>query len=190
MLYWHFLFHSNIGFPEDWINLIGLSSSPKDRRATVQKVWSQVNHHRQLCQFFKYLSGWKRNENMYIVSTWNMECTPYIPYVHCQIQTLLIIKVYKFTLSLCQSDRKYRSQSAKACDTFGSPAQRTWSHLWWMMMMMMAFRHIPTMTKSHHGGEMSVMIKVGMCQCQIPTIHDKFQLQQLVLVGCSTRPQC
>ena len=44
------------------------------------------------------------------------------------------------------------------------------------------------MTKSHHGGEMSVMIKVGMCQCQIPTIHDKLQLQQLALVGCSTRP--
>ena len=40
----------------------------------------------------------------------------------------------------------------------------------------MACRHIPTMTKSHHGGEMSVMIKVGMCQCQIPTIHDKLQL--------------
>ena len=58
------------------------------------------------------------------------------------------------------------------------------------MMMMMACRHIPTMTKSHHGGEMSVMIKVGMCQCQIPTIHDKLQLQQLALVGCSTRPQC
>ena len=30
---------------------------------------------------------------------------------------------------------------------------------------------IPTMTKSHHGGEMSVMMKVGMCQCQKPTIH-------------------
>ena len=73
----------------------------------------------------------------YVHCTWNMECTPYIPYVHCQIQTLLIIKVYKFTLSLCQSDRMYRSQSAKACDTFGSPAQRTWSHLWWMMMMVM-----------------------------------------------------
>ena len=28
----------------------------------------------------------------------------------------------------------------------------------------MAYRHIPTMTKSHHGGEMSIMIKVGMCQ--------------------------
>ena len=54
----------------------------------------------------------------------------------------------------------------------------------------MVTQHIPTMTKSHHGGEMSVMIKVGMCQCQIPTIHDKLQLQQLALVGCSTRPQC
>ena len=31
-------------------------------------------------------------------------------------------------------------------------------------MMMMACRHIPTMTKSHHGGEMSEMIKVGICQ--------------------------
>ena len=41
---------------------------------------------------------------------------------------------------------------------------------------MMACRHIPTMTKSHHGGNMSVMIKVGMCQCQNPTIHDKVQL--------------
>ena len=27
-----------------------------------------------------------------------------------------------------------------------------------------ACRHIPNMTKSHHGGNMSVMIKVGMCQ--------------------------
>ena len=57
-----------------------------------------------------------------------------------------------------------------------------------IMIMMTACRHIPTMTKSHHGGEMSVMIKVGMCQCQIPTIHDK--LQRLALVSCSTRPQC
>ena len=58
-----------------------------------------------------------------------------------------------------------------------------------MVMMTMACRHIPTMTKSHHGGEMSVMIKVGMCQCQIPITHDKLQLQQLALVSCSTRPQ-
>ena len=42
-----------------------------------------------------------------------------------------------------------------------------------IVMMMVACRHIPTMTKSHHGREISVMIKVGMCQCQIPTIHDK-----------------
>ena len=58
-----------------------------------------------------------------------------------------------------------------------------------MTMIMMACRHIPTMTKSHHGGEMSVLIKVGMCQCQIPTIHDKLQLQQLALVSYSNRPQ-
>ena len=48
-------------------------------------------------------------------------------------------------------------------------------------MMMMACQHIPTMTKSHHGGEMSVMIKVGMCQCQIPTIHDKLQLPTVII---------
>ena len=59
-----------------------------------------------------------------------------------------------------------------------------------VFMMMTVTQHIPTMTKSHHGREMSVMIKVGMCQCQIPTIYDKLQLQQLALVGCSTRPQC
>ena len=33
-----------------------------------------------------------------------------------------------------------------------------------------------------------MMIKVGMCQCQIPNIHNK--LQQLALVGCSTCRQC
>jgi len=45
-----------------------------------------------------------------------------------------------------------------------------------MMMITMACRHIPTMTKSHHGGNMSVIIKVGMCQCQNLTIPDKVQL--------------
>ena len=39
-----------------------------------------------------------------------------------------------------------------------------------MMMMMVVTQHIPTMTKSHHGGEVSVMMKVGMCQCQKPSI--------------------
>ena len=43
-------------------------------------------------------------------------------------------------------------------------------------------KQIPTMTKSHHGGEMSIMIRVAMCQCQIPTIHDKLQLQHFLLV--------
>ena len=32
------------------------------------------------------------------------------------------------------------------------------------IIMMVTAQHIPTMTKSHHGGEMSVMIKVGKCQ--------------------------
>ena len=44
------------------------------------------------------------------------------------------------------------------------------------ILIVMACRHIPTMTKSHHGGNVSVMIKLGMCQCQNPTIHDKVQL--------------
>ena len=33
----------------------------------------------------------------------------------------------------------------------------------------MVTQHIPTMTKSHHCGELSVMMKVGMFQCQKPT---------------------
>ena len=34
------------------------------------------------------------------------------------------------------------------------------------IIMMVTAQHIPTMTKSHHGGEMSVMMKVGISQCQ------------------------
>ena len=33
-----------------------------------------------------------------------------------------------------------------------------------IIMIMKVTQHIPTMTKSYHGGEMSVMIKVGKCQ--------------------------
>ena len=33
-----------------------------------------------------------------------------------------------------------------------------------MMIIVMAYRHIPTMTGSHHGGFLSVMIMVGICQ--------------------------
>ena len=42
-----------------------------------------------------------------------------------------------------------------------------------IIVAVMVTQHIPTstMTKSHHGGELSVMMKVGMCQCQKPTIH-------------------
>ena len=38
------------------------------------------------------------------------------------------------------------------------------------MMMMMAFRQIPTMTKSHHGGNLSLMAMVGFCHQHIPTM--------------------
>ena len=33
-----------------------------------------------------------------------------------------------------------------------------------MMMMMMVPQHIPTMTNSHYGGILSVMMMVGICQ--------------------------
>ena len=33
-------------------------------------------------------------------------------------------------------------------------------------------QHIPTMTISHHGGILSVMMMVGICQWQNPTIDD------------------
>ena len=39
-----------------------------------------------------------------------------------------------------------------------------------MTMMMMAFRQIPTMTKSHHGGNLSLMAMVGFCHQHIPTM--------------------
>ena len=47
------------------------------------------------------------------------------------------------------------------------------------MMMMMAYRHIPTMTNSHHGGFLSVMIMVGICQWQNPTIDEDDEELQL-----------
>ena len=49
-----------------------------------------------------------------------------------------------------------------------------------IIVIVMVTQHIPIMTKSHHGGEMSVMMKVGMRQCQKPTIpvhHDEFDFR-------------
>ena len=43
-----------------------------------------------------------------------------------------------------------------------------------MIVIMMVTQRIPTITKSHHGGKISVMIKVGKCQWQNPTIHEKY----------------
>ena len=43
----------------------------------------------------------------------------------------------------------------------------------------MAYRHIPTMTNSHHGGFLSVMIMVGICQWQNPTIDEDDEELQL-----------
>ena len=39
-------------------------------------------------------------------------------------------------------------------------------------IIMMAFRQIPHMTKSHHGGNMSLIGEVGICHRHIPTIDN------------------
>ena len=39
-------------------------------------------------------------------------------------------------------------------------------------MIKLVTQHIPTMTNSHHGGILSVMMMVGICQWQNPTIDD------------------
>ena len=52
-----------------------------------------------------------------------------------------------------------------------------------VMMMMMAFRQIPTMTRYHHGGNMSLIGKVGFCHRHIPTIdnyNDEVRLRGMV----------
>ena len=46
-----------------------------------------------------------------------------------------------------------------------------WSRVIIIIMLVMVTQHIPTMTKSHNGGKMSATMKMGMCQCQKPTIH-------------------
>ena len=48
-----------------------------------------------------------------------------------------------------------------------------------IIIMMMAYRHIPTMTNSHHGGFLSVMIMVGICQRRNPTIDEDDEKLQL-----------
>ena len=54
---------------------------------------------------------------------------------------------------------------------------RWWRWRWWRRVT----QHIPTMTKSHHGGKMSVMIKVGICQWQNPTIHEQYYWEYICL---------
>ena len=41
-----------------------------------------------------------------------------------------------------------------------------------MVMMMMVTQQIPHMTKSHHGGNMSLIGEVGFCHRHIPTIDN------------------
>ena len=41
-----------------------------------------------------------------------------------------------------------------------------------MMMMMVVTQQIPHMTKSHHGGNMSLIGEVGFCHRHIPTIDN------------------
>ena len=67
----------------------------------------------------------------------------------------------------------WTSASIFTCIAFLSASKSTLV----VIIIIMACRHIPTMTKSYHGGNMSEMINgnVGMCQCQNPTTHDKVQ---------------
>ena len=49
--------------------------------------------------------------------------------------------------------------------------------------MTMVTQHIPTMTKSHHGGNMSLRGEVGFCHRHIPTIdnyNDEVRLASIV----------
>ena len=51
------------------------------------------------------------------------------------------------------------------------------------IIMVWAFRQIPTMTKSHHGGNMSLIGEVGFCHRHIPTIdnyNDEVRLGDMV----------
>ena len=47
-----------------------------------------------------------------------------------------------------------------------------WQQFWLQLLAVMVTQHIPTMTNSHHGGILSVMMMVGICQWQNPTIDD------------------
>ena len=48
-----------------------------------------------------------------------------------------------------------------------------------IIIIIMVPQHIPTMTNSHHGGFLSVMIMVGICQWQNPTIDEDDEELQL-----------
>ena len=49
-----------------------------------------------------------------------------------------------------------------------------------IIIIIMAFRQIPTMTKSHHGGNLSLMAMVGFCHQHIPT---------MMKLGCPNLPK-
>ena len=56
------------------------------------------------------------------------------------------------------------------------PPSEEWQEVMMMMMsiimIMMVTQQIPTMTKTHHGGNLSVMNMVGICRWQNPTIDN------------------
>ena len=74
------------------------------------------------------------------------------------------------------SREDYQEEVNKADDQVGAGPRIRPPQIIIIITIVMVTQHIPAMTKSHHGGNMSVMIKMGMCQCQNPTIHDKIQL--------------
>ena len=66
------------------------------------------------------------------------------------------------SLPLCQHDQTPISASKHLCPCLlKKPSVSSFQLL---ISTSMAYRHIPTMTDSHHGGFLSVMIMVGICQ--------------------------
>ena len=53
-------------------------------------------------------------------------------------------------------------------------------------MISVAYRHIPTMTNSHHGGFLSVMIMVGICQWQNPTMMKMMKNFNFLIIRLSS----
>ena len=100
-------------------------------------------------------------------------------FVDNSIKTLEIFHLKEEWPHTCVSPRSQPPSANTSMETWDSQAEKQIApprHHCGLILLITACRHIPTMTKSHHGGNVSVFIKVGMCQCQNLAIHDKVQL--------------